>query len=214
MNLTPAANRRRFPTRRRSTGADGRRRAGAVLLGSLLVVGVVAAGLLERRGLDRQRAAAEAEVRRLQGAAQQHARTQGRLAAALEARAAAARLDRRLARWDEERGVVAQLLRGLSRRLGPEAVLDTIRRDGVDLELTGRALSGEAVSAAVRDLGRLDRVFALDLLYVERAETGATPQGDEFAAETAAQRFAARGLIRYVSPEPDPFEIVAPTRAR
>lgn len=161
--------------------------------------------------MDRRRQAAEIELARLRQAARDREQAEARLLAAREAHERAGRLERRVARWVEEREILATLLRGVSGRLRDDVVLDSLRRDGRGFAITGRAASGDAVTAAVRELGRLDPVAQLDLLFVERDAGADRPPGDsEDLPAGGAQRFALEGILGYSSPEPAPFGAVAP----
>lgn len=103
----------------------------------------------------------------------------------------------RLARWDEERFLLPELLRALSAAIPEAVVLEAVRRDGSDLRVTGRADSAAAVARTLEALVETERMDGLELLWVEHA--GET-------ADSAEQRFAFAGLLRYASRDPEPFE--------
>ena len=105
----------------------------------------------------------------------------------------------RLARWDEERFLLPELLRALSAAVPDGVVLEAVRRDGAELRVTGRARSAPGVARTLEALLEADRMGGLELLWVEQA-------GE--AADSAEQRFAFGGSLRYASREPEPFQRV------
>ena len=102
----------------------------------------------------------------------------------------------RLARWDEERFLFPELLRALSVAVPDAVVLEAVRRDGSELRVTGRAGSAAVVARTLDALLDTELMGGLELLWVERA--GET-------ADSAEQRFAFAGSLRYTSREPEPF---------
>lgn len=114
----------------------------------------------------------------------------------------------RLARWDEERSLVPELLRTLSVAIPEAVVLEAVHRHGSDLRVTGRAASAAAVARTLEALLETERTRGLELLWVEQAGG---------AADSAGQRFAFAGSLRYASREPEPFgrvEALSRTGAR
>lgn len=105
----------------------------------------------------------------------------------------------RLARWDEERVLFPELLRTLSAAIPDAVVLEAVRRNGSDLRVTGRAGSAAVVGRTLEALVKTERLRGLELLWIEHA-------GD--ARDSAEQRFAFSGSLRYASREPEPFERV------
>ncbi len=215
MNLRPAASGRPHPRFPRPAAPS----RWTTMVGLALVGVALGAGLLEERGLERREAAAEQELDRIRRLAGERERAAGELADARDALSRTVRLERRLDRWLEERELLAGLLRGVARRLGPDVVLETLQRQGAGFTITGQAVSDDAVSATARDLGRLGPVLGLDLLYVEQIEgspgsgaaAGDSGGADQRSPRGAAYRFALEGTLGYVSPEPEPFEVVVPT---
>ncbi len=207
MNLASLGSQRR--RRRIRVPAPSSRLGG--LAGVVLIAVAAGWGVAESRSLDRRRQAAVEELERLRQAVRDREQAEARLSAARDARDEARRLQLRVARWVEERRILAGLLRGLSRRIRDDVVLDTLRRDGGGFAITGRAVSGDAVTAALRELGRLESIAELDLLFVER-EGGGGPPGDasEDSLAEGTQRFALEGVFGYSSPEPEPFGVVVP----
>lgn len=87
----------------------------------------------------------------------------------------------------------------LSAAIPDGVVLETLRRDGAELRVTGRAGSAAAVARTLEAFLKAARMGGLELLWVEQA-------GE--AADSAEQRFAFAGPLRYASREPAPFERV------
>ena len=105
----------------------------------------------------------------------------------------------RLARWDEERFLLPELLRALSAAIPDAVVLEAVRRDGSELRVTGRAGSAAVVARTLKALVATERMSGLELLWLEQAREG---------ADSAEQRFALAGPLRYASSEPARFERV------
>lgn len=193
MNLVPADARRSgkragFPAK---VGM-----AGSVLLAGLVVadIGLDVRSLtarLENARTERDRARVLAADRR--GLEERLVRDRERLRRLRSEQA-------RLARWDEERFLLPELLRALSAAIPDAVVLEAVRRDGSELRVTGRAGSAAVVARTLESLVETARMGGLELLWVEQA-------GE--AADSAEQRFAFAGSLRYESSEPAPFERVA-----
>ena len=103
----------------------------------------------------------------------------------------------RLARWEEERSLIPELLRALSGAIPNAVVLEIVHLEGPDLRVTGRAGSAALVAKTLESLAESERLRGLELLWVEQANQ---------AEDSAQQRFAFAGLLRYQSREPEPFE--------
>lgn len=195
MNLLPAdAPRSRRRARRAS--AQGRvRTAGAVLL-AVLTLAVIG---LDVRSLTTRLEAARTERDRLRALAAERRGLEERL---IRDRDRLRRLrieEARLARWDEERFLVPELLRALSAAIPETAVLEAVRRDGSELRVTGRAGSAAVVATTLDAFLETGRMQELELLWVEQAGEG---------ADSAEQRFAFAGSLRYASREPESFQRV------
>ena len=195
MNLLPADDRRS----RRRTGR------GALPGRARLLVGVFLAGLtlavigLDVRSLTTRLEGARTERERLRVVAAERRGLEERL---VEDRERLRRLrieEARLARWDEERFLLPELLRALADAIPDAVVLEAVRRDGAELRVTGRASSAAVVGRTLEALLETERLGGLELLWVEQA-------GE--AADSAEQRFAFAGSLRYASREPEPFERV------
>jgi len=197
MNLLPAdAPRSRKRARRAS--AQGRvRTVGAVLLAglTLAVIG------LDVRSLATRLEAARTERDRLRALAAERRGLEERLVRDRDRLRRLRIEEARLARWDEERFLVPELLRALSAAIPDAAVLEAVRRDGSELRVTGRAGSAAVVATTLDAFLETERMREMELLWVEQA--GA-------AADSAEQRFAFAGSLRYATREPEPFERVEP----
>lgn len=201
MNLLLAEDR----GRRRRLGQPTVSNRFPALAGTLLLGASVVFAFLETRSLDSRLRAAQAERDRLTRILAEREGTAERLEADRAELEALRVTERRLARWDEERFLLPELLRSLSLGVAEGVILEQLRREGGRLWITGRADSAAAVSEAAERLSRLDRLQALDLLWVERVEDA--PAGMD-------QRFSLAGVLRYRSREPEPFGVVAPANAR
>lgn len=193
MNLLPADARR---SRKRAGFPAKVGMVGSVLLASLVVadIGLDVRSLtarLESARTERDRARVLAADRR--GLEERLVRDRERLRRLRSEQA-------RLARWDEERFLLPELLRALSAAIPDAVVLEAVRRDGSELRVTGRAGSAAVVARTLETLVETARMGGLELLWVEQA-------GE--AADSAEQRFAFAGSLRYESSEPAPFERVA-----
>ena len=195
MNLLPAdAPRPRSKAWRAS--AQGRVRA----VGSVLLAGLTLAVIgLDVRALTMRLEAARTERDRLLVLAAERRGLEERL---LRDRDRLRRLrvdEARLARWDEERFLLPELLRELSAAIPDAALLEAVRRDGAELRVIGRAGSAAVVARTLEALVETDPMSGLELLWVEWA-------GE--ATDSAEQRFAFAGSLRYASREPEPFKRV------
>lgn len=192
MNLLPADAR----AARKRAGFHGR----TGLLGSALVAGLTLAAVgLDVRSLTTRLENARTERDRLRVLAAEHGGLEERLARDRD-RLRRLRIEEvRLARWDEERFLLPELLRVLSTAIPDAVVLETLRRDGAELRVTGRAGSAAVVARTLEAFLKTDRMGGLELLWVEQA-------GE--AADSAEQRFAFAGPLRYASSEPALFERV------
>ena len=195
MNLLPADARRA----RKWAGRTGSR--GPVrLVGTALLAGLALAAIgLDVRSLTTRLDGARSERDRLRVMAEER---QGREERLVRDRDRLRRLrveETRLARWDEERFLLPELLGALSAAVPDAVILEAFRRDGSELRVTGRAGSAAAVGRTLEALLETERMGGLELLWVEQA-------GE--AADSAEQRFAFAGSLRYASREPEPFERV------
>ena len=195
MNLLPSE----VPQHRRSAGgADGSRR-GAFSLGVLFVGLSLALILVEVRSLTARLQEARSERDRLSMLAAERSADETQLRADRERLARLRAVEGRLDRWREERSLVAGLLRGLSGAVPDSVVVETLRREGADLRITGRGRSAGAVAEAAGAFSRMEQVGDLELLWVEQVgEVDAPPE----------QRFSLAGSVRYSSAEPAPFETI------
>lgn len=195
MNLLPAETRR---SRKRAGRAalHGRVR----LAGSVLLAGLTLAVIgLDARSLAARLETARTERDRLRIVAAEREGLEERLGRDRDRLRWLRVEETRLARWDEERFLVPELLRALSAGVPEAARLEAVRRDGSELRVTGRAGSAAVVGRTLEALLETDRMGGLELLWVEQA-------GE--AADSAEQRFAFAGTLRYTSREPEPFERV------
>lgn len=193
MNLLPADARR------------SRKRAGfpakVGMVGSVLLAGLLVADIgLDVRSLTARLESARTEQDRARVLAADRRGLEERLVRDRERLRRLRSEQARLARWDEERFLLPELLRALSAAIPDAVVLEAVRRDGSELRVTGRAGSAAVVARTLESLVETARMGGLELLWVEQA-------GE--AADSAEQRFAFAGSLRYESSEPAPFERVA-----
>ena len=195
MNLLPADAPR---PRRLAAGAGFPRRArrGGGMLFAGLTLAVIG---LDARSLGTRLEEARSERERLRTLVAEQEHREERLRDDRERLRQLRVTEGRLVRWNEERSLLPELLGGLSAAIPDVAVLESVRRAGPDLRVTGRAGSAAAVTRTLEALSALERVDQLELLWVEQADT---------TTEAAEQRFAFAGSLRYRSPEPGPFERV------
>ena len=195
MNLLPAdAPRPRSRAWRAS--AQGRVRA----VGSVLLAGLTLAVIgLDVRALTMRLEAARTERDRLRVLAAERRGLEERLVRDRDRLRRLRVEEARLARWDEERFLLPELLRELSAAIPDAALLEAVRRDGAELRVIGRAGSAAVVARTLEALVETDPMSGLELLWVERA-------GE--ATDSADQRFAFAGSLRYASREPEPFKRV------
>lgn len=195
MNLLPANARR---SRKRAGRAASR--GPSRLVGSVLLAGLTLAAIgLDVRSLTTRLDSARSERDRLRVLAAERQGLEERLVRDRD-RLRRLRVEQtRLARWDEERFVLPELLRALSAAVPDAVILEAFRRDGSGLRVTGRAGSAAVVGRTLEALLETERMGGLELLWVEQA-------GE--AADSAEQRFAFAGPLRYASREPEPFERV------
>ena len=195
MNLLPADARRRRKKAGRA-GFSGRAR----LLGTVFLACLTLAGIgLDLRSLTARLERARGERDRVRVLAAERRGLEERLVRDRDRLRRLRVEETRLARWDEERFLLPELLRALSAVIPDAVVLETVRRDGSELRVTGRADSAAAVARTLEALLETDPLGGLELLWVER--------GGE-AADAPEQRFAFAGSLRYASREPEPFERV------
>lgn len=172
---------------------------------TLLLFGALFAGLclapipVEVRSLTARLGAARSERERLAHRASERQRAEEQLRSDRERLAQLRAVEGRLARWQEERSLVPALLRGLSRAVPDTVVLETVQREGPDLQITGKGSSSAAVAAATAAFSGLEQIGSLELLWVEQVGGGSV---------TEEQRFSVAGEVRYASPDPPPFETV------
>ncbi len=197
MNLLPRENARRS----RPKSPPGPPHRTGFLAGVLLLAGTALLAFWEDRSLGRRILAAQEEGDRLTQQIAEHEGAGDRLAAARELLSDLQASERRLARWDEERFLFPELLRGLAVGVSEEVVLEELRREGSRIWITARTGSADSVAEAARALTRLDRLHALELLWVERVEDSPAAGG---------QRFALGGELQFHSREPGPFAVVIP----
>ena len=192
MNLLPSdAPRRR--RRRGSAGLPGRVR----LVGSLFLAGLTLAAIaFDVRSLTARRDSAESERDRLRVLAAEREGLEERLVRDRDRLRRLRVEEARLARWDEERFLLPELLRALSAAVPDAVVLEAVHRDGAEVRVVGRAGSAAVVARTLDALLETERLGGLELLWVEQA--GET-------ADSAEQRFAFAGSLRYASREPEPF---------
>ena len=195
MNLLPAdAPRPRSGAWRAS--AQGRVRA----VGSVLLAGLTLAVIgLDVRALTMRLETARTERERLRVLAAERRGLEERLVRDRDRLRRLRVEEARLARWDEERFLLPELLRELSAAIPDAALLEAVRRDGAELRVIGRAGSAAVVARTLEALVETDPMGGLELLWVERA-------GE--ATDSAEQRFAFAGSLRYASREPEPFKRV------
>ena len=195
MNLLPADSRRSRKSGDRAGFRARVRTVGSVFLAALTLAVVG----LDVRSLTTRLESARIERDRLQVLAAERRGLEERLLRDRD-RLRQLRIEEgRLARWDEERFLLPELLRALSAATPEAVVLEAVRRDGSDLRVTGRAGSAAAVARTLEALAATGRIRELELLWVEHA--GET-------ADSAEQRFAFAGSLRYASRDPEPFERV------
>ena len=195
MNLLPADAPR---SRRRSARATAQGRVWTV--GAVLLAGLTLAAIgLDVRSLTTRLETARTERNRLRTLAAERRGLEERLVRDRDRLRRLRIEEARLARWDEERFLVPELLRALSAAIPDAAILEAVRRDGSELRVTGRAGSAAVVATTLDALLETGRMQELELLWVEQA-------GE--AADSAEQRFAFAGSLRYASREPEPFERV------
>ncbi len=195
MNLLPADARR---ARKRAGRAGSHGRTG--LVGSVLLAGLTFGVIgLDVRSLSTRLENARTERDRLRLLAVERRGLEERLARDRDRLRRLRVEETRLARWGEERFLLPELLRALSAAVPDGVVLEAVRRDGAELRVTGRARSAPGVARTLEALLEAHRMGGLELLWVEQA-------GE--AADSAEQRFAFAGSLRYASREPEPFQRV------
>lgn len=194
MNLLPPGF--RYDRQARGSGPSRRR---SFVVGALSVGLSLALILVEVRALTARLQKVRTERDRLAMQVAQRKDAEERLRSDRERLNRLRAVEGRLARWHEERSLLPGLLRGLSRAVPDAVVLETLRREGGDLRITGRGPSSAAVAEAVAALSRLERIGNLELLWVEQVDSRS------LAGE---QRFAVGGDLRYSSREPEPFQEV------
>ena len=193
MNLLPA-----HPERPgRLVGQAGGRRRFRMVWAVLVAVSALAVIGLDVHSLKARRERARTERGRLLVLSEAQTDLEERLSADRERLRQLRTTEGRLARWDEERFVLPELFRALSGALPAEVVLETVRREGAALRVTGRAGSASLVARTLEALSETERIQDLELLWVEQANPVAGP---------AEQRFALAGSLRYASREPEPFQ--------
>ena len=193
MNLLPANPERPGALAGQAGGNSGSRIVWSVLAAALALAVIG----LDVHSLNARLERARTERDRLLALSAEQGGLEERLSADRERLRRLRTAEGRLARWDEERFVVPELLRALSGALPAEVVLESVRREGAALRVTGRAGSAPLVARTLEALSDTGRLQGLELLWVEQANAAADP---------AEQRFALGGSLRYTSSEPEPFE--------